>query len=78
MGDRQDERKFHELAETILASASAPDRLQVCPICGGKLVIRYEIYRRAGMMLGLILECEGCGTGLAIDRGEPLPKWAKP
>lgn len=74
-----DENKLiDQLLDNLIRSSTPPEEIQVCPICGGKLHIRFGAYKRLGEdLFGANLDCESCSIGMAIDYAGPLPNWLK-
>jgi len=76
--ERKKIQKIKKLVEELLARNQPPDVCQECPNCGGQLELSFEAYYRKDWMLGVRVSCEQCMIDLAMDRGAPIPEWAKP
>jgi len=71
-----DHDPFRELVDEILSRDLRPQSIQVCPLCQGTLRFYAEIYSSRGKkLLGVHLICDDCKAAMAVDLGEPLPKW---
>jgi hypothetical protein len=72
MTSQDPSKAFIEMAERLIEEEVEPDELQPCPICGGRLHIRFEIY---GEKLGIQMWCEDCKTTMALDYSNVMPRW---
>jgi ssDNA-binding Zn-finger/Zn-ribbon topoisomerase 1 len=76
--ERKKIQRIRNLVNQLLAGDQPPSDYQECPNCGGRLDLRYEAYYRKDWMLGIQVNCKQCMINLAMDRGAPIPEWAKP
>jgi hypothetical protein len=73
--DRKD-KLIYEFIDNLIQSPKYPDEIQVCPICGGKLQVRFGAYKRYDEdLFGVTLTCENCVLNMAIDYAVAPPPW---
>ena len=55
-----------------------PGEIHICPICGGKLHVKFGSYERRGKsLLGVQVSCETCDVEMAVDYVQSPPEWLK-
>ena len=57
-------KKISELVYRMTKSDMAPSEVQICPECGGTLLVKFAAYDRG---YGAIARCDDCDIGLALD-----------
>jgi predicted RNA-binding Zn-ribbon protein involved in translation (DUF1610 family) len=75
---QEEHDQLEQMLQRLANSENDPGEVHVCPVCGGKLGVRFEVYKRkTKRILGVLAQCDTCGTAAAIDMGEPLPSWVQ-
>ena len=69
--------KLEQLLHRLCTATTDPGEVHVCPLCNGRLYVRFELYTRGDKnMLGLQASCESCDAAMAVDcYVQPPPKW---
>jgi len=72
------EARLINLAESVLRMEENPGEVHRCPVCGGRVHIRVEVYESRGKeKVGVQIWCEGCQIVIALDGRGPIPSWAR-
>jgi len=76
MTSMEEIRRVKTLIDQLKRKASKPGELHSCPVCGGRLHVRFDIYSREHReIIGIHAWCEDCDVAITIDSAE-LPAWA--
>ncbi|HXD11633.1 MAG TPA: hypothetical protein VN653_16330 [Anaerolineales bacterium] len=71
-----EDKLIYDLLDDLINSPTRPEEIQICPICGGKLHVRFGAYKRYNEdLFGVSLDCDSCNIAMAIDYAVAPPAW---
>ena len=73
------DKLIYEFLDNLIEAPTYPNEVQVCPICGGKLHVRFGAYKRFDEdLFGVTIMCESCDIDIVIDYAITPPSWLVP
>ncbi len=69
------DKKLFQLIDRLMKAPSDPGEIHICPVCGGRLHVHFDLYSRGDKKItGIQCWCEECELAMAIDTAD-LPVW---